>query len=85
MRSYWVVWHENMRVARRVQAADQLLDEMVQSDRRLFVAATGEADGGQQSWQLIARQSCRDPPPVKWFSAMLSRTDDRDGEQASQA
>lgn len=35
-RSYWIVWHENLRVARRVQVVAQMLDEMVQSERDHF-------------------------------------------------
>lgn len=35
-RSYWVVWHENLRVARRVQAVAELLDRIVREDRHLF-------------------------------------------------
>ncbi|WP_424929385.1 LysR family transcriptional regulator [Amaricoccus tamworthensis] len=36
-RSYWIVWHENLRVARRVQAVVQLLDEMVRNEREHFM------------------------------------------------
>lgn len=35
-RSYWIVWHENLRVARRVQVVAQMLDEMVRSERDHF-------------------------------------------------
>jgi len=35
-RSYWIVWHENLRVARRVQAVADLLDRIVGEDRSLF-------------------------------------------------
>ena len=35
-RTYWTVWHENMRVARRVQAVVELLDGLVRADRHLF-------------------------------------------------
>lgn len=35
-RSYWIVWHENLRVARRVQATVELLDQIVRDDRHLF-------------------------------------------------
>ena len=35
-RSYWIVWHENLRVARRVQAAADLLDQIVREERDLF-------------------------------------------------
>lgn len=35
-RSYWLVWHENQAVARRVQAVVELLDEIVGEDRALF-------------------------------------------------
>ncbi|RYH02119.1 LysR family transcriptional regulator [Salipiger sp. IMCC34102] len=35
-RSYWIVWHENLRVARRVQAVVQLLDELVRDERDHF-------------------------------------------------
>jgi DNA-binding transcriptional LysR family regulator len=38
-RSYWVVWHENLRVARRVQAVAELLDRIVREERRLFAAS----------------------------------------------
>ena len=37
-RSYWTVWHENLRVARRVQAVVDLLDRLVQEERALFRA-----------------------------------------------
>ena len=36
MRTYWTVWHENMRVARRVQAVVELLADMVREERHLF-------------------------------------------------
>ena len=36
-RSYWIVWHENLRVARRVQAVAKLLDQIVRDERHLFV------------------------------------------------
>lgn len=35
-RSYWLVWHENLRVARRVQAVVDLLDRIVREERRMF-------------------------------------------------
>lgn len=35
-RSYWLVWHENQAVARRVQAVVELLDEIVRDNRDLF-------------------------------------------------
>ena len=35
-RNYWVVWHENLRVARRVQAVADLLDRIVREERCLF-------------------------------------------------
>lgn len=35
-RSYWTVWHENMRVTRRVQATVDLLDTLVREERQLF-------------------------------------------------
>lgn len=35
-RSYWIVWHENLRVARRVQAVADMLDRIVREERRLF-------------------------------------------------
>lgn len=35
-RSYWIVWHENLRVARRVQAVVDLLDQIVRDERHLF-------------------------------------------------
>jgi DNA-binding transcriptional LysR family regulator len=38
-RSYWTVWHENLRVARRVQAFADLLDRIVREERGLFRAA----------------------------------------------
>lgn len=37
-RSYWTVWHENLRVARRVQAFADLLDRIVREERGLFRA-----------------------------------------------
>lgn len=36
-RSYWLVWHENLRVARRVQAVADLLDQIVKEERHLFI------------------------------------------------
>ena len=38
-RSYWLVWHENQAVARRVQAIVELLDETVCEERALFGTA----------------------------------------------
>lgn len=38
-RSYWVVWHENLRVARRVQAVADMLDRIVREERHLFAAS----------------------------------------------
>ena len=38
-RSYWIVWHENLRVARRVQAVADLLDQIVRDDRHLFTVS----------------------------------------------
>lgn len=35
-RTYWTVWHENMRVARRVQAVVELLDTITREERHLF-------------------------------------------------
>jgi DNA-binding transcriptional LysR family regulator len=35
-RTYWTVWHENMRVARRVQAVVELLDALVRDERHMF-------------------------------------------------
>ena len=35
-RSYWIVWHENLRVARRVQAVVDLLESVVRTDRSIF-------------------------------------------------
>ena len=35
-RSYWLVWHENQAVARRVQATADLLDTLVRENRELF-------------------------------------------------
>lgn len=35
-RTYWTVWHENMRVARRVQAVVEVIDGIVREDRHLF-------------------------------------------------
>lgn len=37
-RSYWLVWHENQAVARRVQAVVELLDEIVRDEKQLFTA-----------------------------------------------
>lgn len=37
-RSYWIVWHENLRVAQRVQAVADLLDAMVKEERGLFTS-----------------------------------------------
>lgn len=35
-RSYWIVWHENLRVTRRVQAAAGLLDKIVRVEKHIF-------------------------------------------------
>jgi DNA-binding transcriptional LysR family regulator len=35
-RAYWTVWHENMRVERRVLAVVELLDRIVREERALF-------------------------------------------------
>lgn len=35
-RAYWTVWHENMRVERRVLAVIELLDQIVREERSLF-------------------------------------------------
>lgn len=35
-RAYWTVWHENMRVERRVLAVVELLDRIVREERSLF-------------------------------------------------
>lgn len=35
-RTYWTVWHENLRVAPRVQAIVKLIDDLVREDQRLF-------------------------------------------------
>lgn len=35
-RTYWTVWHENMRIARRVKAVVELLDALVREDRHRF-------------------------------------------------
>jgi DNA-binding transcriptional LysR family regulator len=35
-RSYWTVWHENMRDTRRVQAVVEMLDNLVRQERTLF-------------------------------------------------
>ncbi|MGB7432710.1 MAG: LysR substrate-binding domain-containing protein, partial [Ahrensia sp.] len=37
-RSYWLVWHENQAVARRVQAVVELLDQIVRDERHLFAS-----------------------------------------------
>mgnify|MGYP001824264182 CR=1 FL=1 len=41
-RSYWIVWHENLRVARRVHAVADLLDAIVREERGLFFQAHAE-------------------------------------------
>ena len=38
-RSYWIVWHENLRVAQRVQATADMLDRLVREERHLFAGA----------------------------------------------
>ena len=35
-RTYWTVWHENLRVAARVQAVAAMLDDLVRRDRAAF-------------------------------------------------
>ncbi|MGJ8561526.1 MAG: LysR family transcriptional regulator [Litorimonas sp.] len=39
-RSYWIVWHENLRVTRRVQVVADLLDRIVREERGLFHAGS---------------------------------------------
>ena len=36
-RSYWIVWHENLWVARRVQAVAEMLDAVVREELSLFL------------------------------------------------
>jgi DNA-binding transcriptional LysR family regulator len=36
-RSYWLVWHENQAVARRVQAVVELLEQILSEDRGMFL------------------------------------------------
>ncbi|MGB0662103.1 MAG: LysR family transcriptional regulator [Mangrovicoccus sp.] len=36
-RSYWIVWHENLRVARRVKAVVDFLELIVKEQRSLFI------------------------------------------------
>lgn len=36
-RSYWIVWHENLRGAQRVQAVVDLLGQVVREERTLFI------------------------------------------------
>ncbi|MEM1361834.1 MAG: LysR family transcriptional regulator [Pseudomonadota bacterium] len=36
-RSYWIVWHENLRGTQRVQAVADLLGQIVREDRALFI------------------------------------------------
>lgn len=38
-RSYWIVWHENLRVAKRVQAVADMLNLIVQEERHLFAGS----------------------------------------------
>lgn len=35
-RSYWLVWHENLRVTRRVKAVADLIDKLVKENQALF-------------------------------------------------
>lgn len=49
-RSYWLVWHENLRAARRVQAAAELLDKIVREERAFFMRPHQVPD---------ARESCK--------------------------
>ena len=37
VRSYWTVWHENLRAARRVQAVVEFLDRLARDGRGLFM------------------------------------------------
>ena len=36
-RSYWIVWHENLRIERRVLAVAEMLDAFVREERSLFL------------------------------------------------
>ncbi|MDB2490667.1 LysR substrate-binding domain-containing protein [Paracoccus sp. (in: a-proteobacteria)] len=38
-RSYWTVWHENLKTDRRVQTVVEFLDQTARAERRLFVRA----------------------------------------------
>lgn len=42
-RTYWTVWHENMRVARRVVAVAEALEALVRQERGLFRVGAGES------------------------------------------
>ena len=39
-RSYWLVWHENQAVARRVRAVVDLLEQILSEDRGMFLPAS---------------------------------------------
>ncbi|APX17986.1 hypothetical protein BWR17_19025 (plasmid) [Phaeobacter inhibens] len=39
-RSYWLVWHENQAVARRVRAVVDLLEQILREDRGMFLPAS---------------------------------------------
>lgn len=41
-RTYWTVWHENMRVARRVRAVAKAIEMTVQNERSLFQYAAAD-------------------------------------------
>jgi DNA-binding transcriptional LysR family regulator len=42
-RAYWMVWHENMRVARRVQAVAEFIEAEVQAERPIFQRGNDDA------------------------------------------
>ena len=42
-RAYWMVWHENMRVARRVQAVAEFIEAEVQAERSIFQRGNDDA------------------------------------------
>ena len=36
MGSYWLVWHESLRMARRVQAIKAVLDQIIREETSMF-------------------------------------------------
>lgn len=57
-RAYWMVWHENMRVARRVGAVADFIEAEVRAERRIFRRGDGTVPSGSGG---EGGSACMDP------------------------